>query len=210
MHNLIAQDILGNVESDLNDPANLYWSTTELLGYLNQFCRMAQGLKPDLTALRASVSLIAGSYQALPADGMQFLDAYFAGNGQAVFIRQLEEIKHSKFTNAAAATQAANVQVVCADPRDPKRFFVFPPSTGSGSTLEILYSQYPVAMPATTSTYTLPDETADSAFWYCLALAFRKPTDRQDLDRAGVCYQNCIAWFGLRTQAQFGEDAQED
>lgn len=207
---MLVSDVLAVCSSDLNDPTSLYWTQAELISYVNQFCQFAPGLKPDLTALRASVSLVSGSYQALPADGMQFLDSYFAGNGQAVFIRKLEEVKHAKFANATGGTQVANVQVACADPRDPKRFFVFPPSTGSGSTLEILYTQIPTVVTTAGATYPLPSETVDSCFWYVLALAFRKPTDRQDLDRAGICYQNSIQWFGLRTQAQFGQDPQED
>lgn len=207
---MLVSDILAVCSSDLNDPSSLYWTQAELISYVNQFCQFAPGLKPDLTATRAIVSLVAGSYQALPADGFQFLDAYFNGAGQSVFIRQLDEYKHAHFSNAASAAQVANVTVVCADPRDPKRFFTFPPSTGSDSTLEILYAQMPTVFTTAGATYPLPSETVDSCFWYVLALAFRKPTDRQDLDRAAICYTNSIAWFGLRTQAQFGEDAQED
>jgi hypothetical protein len=208
---LLAQDILNVCEDTLDDPTNTFWSSTELLAYLNQFCRWAMGLKPDLVAYRTLVNLAAGSYQQIPADGFQFLDAYFAGNGQAVFVRNLEEVKHAKFANATATGQTAFPTVVALDPRDPQRYFVFPPSNGeSASTLEILYAQRITPMAETTSTYVLPDETADTAYWYVLALAYRKATDRQDLDRAGICYQNATAWFGLRTQVQFGMDAKED
>lgn len=212
---MLAQEILGNCELTLGDPNGVYWNTAsnplELLGYLNQYCRWAVGLKPDLRTLRTVINLAPGINQAIPSDGEQFMDADFAGNGQAVFIRQFEELKHSKFANMASATEAENVTTVCADPRDPRRFYVWPPSTGaSGSTLQIRYAQYITAMTSSGDTYPLGDETADSAYWYVLGLAFRKTCDRQDMDRAAVCYGNAQAWFGMRTQAQGAESAQED
>jgi hypothetical protein len=210
-----AQVILGNCELTLNDPNGAYWNTAsdplELLGYLNQFCQWAIGLKPDLGTARQVVNLTAGINQRIPATGMQFLDADFAGNGQSVFLREFEELKHSKFSNLANTTPVDNVTTVCADPRDPRDFYCWPPSTGaSASTLQIRFAQYIMLMTEPTNTYPLGDETSDPAYWYVLALAFRKTCDRQDLDRAAVCYNNALQWFGLRTQAQFGEDGKED
>ena len=206
-----ASDILGNCEATLNDSSGEFWTPTELLGYLQQFCRMAVGLKPDLTSERVVVNLEAGITQTIPDAYMQFLDADFAGNGQAVFVRTLEQIKHSKFANMANATPSDNPVAVATDKRNVRQYIVFPPSTGnSASTLQIEAAKYPAVMTSPSDTYPLPQETADSAYWYVIAIALRKTCDRQDLDRAAVCMQNSLQWFGFRSSAQFGEAPKED
>lgn len=208
---LIASDILDNVVFTLDDPTNEYWGQPELVSYLNQYCRWALGLKPDLNVNREQVPTVSGVYQSIPADGMQFLDTDFAGNGQAVQVIPLDAVKHSKYQNGASMTDSANAEVACPDPRSPKNFYTFPPSTGSGSTVGVLYSQYMTApMTDFASAYPWPDETVDSAYWYVLAMCFRKTGDRQDLERAKECRDNSVAWFGLRTQTQSAESPTED
>ena len=213
---MLASEIIDSVRFTLLDPSpGKYWSDEELIGYLNGYVKWACGLKPDVNVVRVVVNLDPGTDQVIPSDGHQFMDAHFAGNGQAVFVYPLEKVKHAKFANAGKLPAVANVQVVCADPRDPKRYHVFPQSDGtSASLLEIEYGAIPADMEFTSSgpspTYPLGPETWDSAYSYVLALAYAKNTVRQDLGKVSSYYQRALAWFGLRTQAQFGEDPKPD
>lgn len=212
---ILASDILGNCKQTLNDPAGKYWDTpsfpNELLGYLNQYCNMAVGYKPDLATDRFVMNLAPGINQVLPASYMQILDVDFAGNGQAVFLRTFDQLKHSKFANLASVGPVQNVNYAAADPRDPKRFYVWPAAVGgSGCTLQVRAAKYITFMTASSDTYPIGQESQDSAYWYVLALAFRKTCDRQDLDRAAECYKNAMAFFPARTQGQLGEAPRED
>lgn len=212
---MIVSDITDNVQLVLNDPTGAFWNQSsnpnELLQYANQYCRWAMGLKPDLTAVRVTVNLAPGSDQVIPADGFQFLDADWTGNGQAVFVLPLETIKHSKFAKLASADPTTDIQAVAMDERVPAAYYVFPPAAdSSGAVLQIKYAKKITPMASYSSAYVLPDESADSAFWYILCLCYRKATDRQDLQRAAECYTNALQWFGLRTQVQGAVDAKPD
>ncbi len=208
---LLVSDILTPVQDTLLDPApGVYWPNAELVRYANMFLRFVCPLMPQLYTQRSYVTLVAGSDQALPADGHTFLDAYFAANGQAVFVMNMDVVKHGKFANLAQMTANANPKVVCADPRDPRRYHVFPKNTGAASALEILYGAFPTPIAALGDTWPLSDETQDPAYWYITNLAYRKQTDRQNLAKADECLGNCRAWIQARSTVQFGESPKAD
>lgn len=210
---MLASEIFASARAVLNDPSpGTYWiDATDFVPWLNQFVRWACGFKPDLYPKRVKVQLAPGVDQQIPADGHQILDARYAGNGQAVFVYKMDEVKHAKFSNLASQAAVDNVKVVVTDPRHPLLYYTFPPSTGSSSsTLQIVYGAIPAPMASGASTYTLGDETQDCAVSYLLYWAYRKNTDRTDLNKAAEYRKQAMEWIANRTQVQFAEAAQAD
>lgn len=225
---MLVSQFLKVVRSLVVDPSpGTYWTDDgDLLPYLNQFQHLACGLKPDLYPMRATVQLTAGTDQVIPADGLQFLDAYYVpvhnpdpgysgggspNGGNAVFVYQLEQVKHSKFANMVSMPPVDNVQVVCADPRNDKGYFVFPPSTGtSSSLLRILYGAFPPYVDAITDPYYLPAETTMAATDFILSRAYRKGTDRQDLQKSEDLMKSALSWFPARDAGENAKDPKPD
>ena len=72
---MLAQDFVTEIRGSLFDPPpGAGWSDSELLGYLNQALRTTSTLKPDAYTKRVYIPLVAGTNQALPADGLMLLD----------------------------------------------------------------------------------------------------------------------------------------
>lgn len=210
---LTAGDILTMARTTALDPApGKLFTDAQGLSYLNSFIRWAIGLKPDLSTALEFVTLVAGSNQQIPTGGMQFLDARWTmAAGKAVFMMDLESVKHTRFSDIGSMTPTTDPVLACADPRDPTRFQVFPPADGSSdAAMMVLYSTLPATLTVTSDPYPLNGSTFDSAYRYVLSLAYARTTTRQDLDKAAQYLAQAQAWFGLRNQAQFGEAPQPD
>lgn len=203
----VPQSLLGILDA----PTNPYWTLAELISYLNNFIFDVCGRRRDLYTIREYVQLDAGTDQQLPDGGLQFLDAHFTGNGQAVFIKDMADAKHTYFKNLGALTPVDDVQIVCSDVRDRKRYHVFPGSTGaSNSKLEITYGALPDLLTESTAEYPLDADTIDAATEFILAKAYDKNTERRDEVRSKEYMARYVAWVTANIQAQLAQQAKED
>ena len=209
---LTVANVLATPISILDDPSGLYWSATgDLIPYLNSFIFDVCGLRRDLYSIRAVVNLTSGSYQTLPSGGLQLLDVYWAGNGQAVFLKNIADVKETKFTaGGAASPQVQNVQVATVDPRDRKSFRVFPPSTGTSSTLDILYGAVPSPVAATSDAYPLDPDTVGGSQYYVLASAYEKHTERRDVVKSAAYWKRYTDWVQENFRAEVDDSPAPD
>jgi hypothetical protein len=206
---MLASDVLATPRSLLDDPNKVGWSDADLISYLNSFMLDAVGRRRDLYALVVSQNLVAGSYQQVPNDGFQFLEPYFAGNGQAVISINIEDRKHSQFKATMVAAANANPQVVAKDPRDRKGFWVFPASTGTSSTLQYLYAATPALLVNLTDTYPLDPDTFAAAQWYVLGSAYDKNTERRDTVKSEAYMARYLNWIAGSAQDQAAVETQQ-
>ena len=137
--------ILDSVSVTLLDTARRTWSRAELLGYLNEALRATAFVKPDMYPVRDFVTLAAGIAQELPADGVALIDATDnEATGRTVTQTDLALLQEeNRFW--PAATQQAEVENYAADPRTPRRYYVFPPNDGTGS-VRVTYGAVPAAL----------------------------------------------------------------
>jgi hypothetical protein len=211
---LLISDVLAVPKSllgILDAPSTPYWSDAELISYCNNFIFDVCGRRRDLYTIRVFVSLEPGTDQTLPIGGIQFLDAHFTGTGKPVFVKKMEDGKHTFFKNLASQTPVTDIKIVCADVRDRTRYHVFPPSDGtSGSTLELFYGAVPAAVTAVGNAYPLDPDTVGAANNFIIALAYDKNGEHRDTVKSAEYMRRYEAWITANLQNQLAEQAKED
>lgn len=197
---MLASVIVNACRVTLIDSAAATWSDAELLGYLMEGQRQVCFLKPDAYTQRDYVDLAAGVKQALPANGIAILDVGDNEvSGRACTLVDKEMLDHSnRFW--PAGTQEVDAQHWAADPRDPRRFDVTPPNTGTGS-LEVLYGAY------TPDTELGVDITLNDSYQFaleCFVLhrAYAKNSKKQDLAKAGAYLETFKQALGIKSAGQ--------
>ena len=197
----LASAVIQRARYTLLDESAVAWSNAELYSYLNGGMTQLVSIKPDAYPRVASLTLVAGTWQSLPDDGVLFLDAVQNTAGGFVTVQAAHEFVRVHPT-WAADTASANVSYVLFDPRLPTNFNVYPPAT-AGATLRVKYGA--MAEPVVPTT----QETVDFPAWYETPLwafvvgsAYAKNGKRQDLAK----FQQFMSMF---MQAVAGNTASE-
>jgi hypothetical protein len=197
--------------SILVDPTGEWWSpTADLIPYLNSFMMDVSGIRRDIYSLRTVMDLVPGNYQTLPSGGIQFLDSYFAANGQSVMFLNIEDYKNSRFASGMAPAPSVNPQAATADPRDRTGFRVFPaiPSPATGATLDMLYAATPPFLSLTTDPYPLGPDTFEAAGNFVLGKAWDKSTEKRDTVKSSYYMGLYQKWVAANLQSQLQEAPQ--
>lgn len=185
---LLASVIVDRARTSLIDPRAVHWTDAELFDYLSAAQLAVVQLKPGAYTVSGFISLIAGVMQSLPTgQGLQLLDIYHNESG-AVCTQVGGEVLSEMNRQWVAATPAVDAEHWMADVRDPRRFRVFPPNTGSGRVMA-LYSGFPTRVDASTgSVITIPD-SYDMPLWASvMAQALAKNSRRQDLGKSQIFF----------------------
>lgn len=172
----------------LQDPSGIRWATTELIGWLNDAQLEIVLLKPDAGAKTATVALVTGTKQTIPADGnrllrvMRNMSALVDGLGKrAVRAVERESLDssvpnwHDPMTTGDAA-HANTVKHFCFDEQNPRSFYVYPGSKNTSTWLEIVYAANPTVVTAGEN-ISIPDIYANAIVDYMLARAYMKESD---------------------------------
>jgi hypothetical protein len=183
-----AQSIIRRCVETLQDTTSIRWPVSELVRYLNDGQREVVMYRPDSMVTNATVTCVAGSKQALPANGSKLIEvvrnARVAGNRKAVRMVN-REILDAQTPGWHALTGQDDVMHFMYDPRDPRVFYVYPPAT-TNAQLDIVYSAYPtdIVEPADGSLYTavtgdisLPDIYGNVLQDYILYRSYTKDAD---------------------------------
>ncbi len=184
---IAAQSIIRRVVETLQDTTSIRWPVNELVRYLNDGQREIVMYRPDSMVTNATVALAAGSKQALPANGAKLIEVVrnTAGNKRSVRLtnREILDAQSSNWHNLSGVTEILHYMY---DPRDPTRFYVYPPAAAAGASLEIVYAAYPtdVVEPADGALYTavtgniaLPDIYGNVLQDYTLYRAYTKDSE---------------------------------
>ena len=181
MATITAQQIIDKVEIILQDSTNVRWAESELLGWLNDGQREIVLLRPESYAKNESKQMTAGTKQALPATGVMLIDVVrnmgvngsTAGNAVRVVTREIMDSQNPAWH---AETPAAAIKHFMFDPRDPKNFYVYPPSDGT-TYIEIVYAAAPTDVNAVGNTITLDDIYMGPLIDYILYRAYSKDAE---------------------------------
>lgn len=139
---ITAQSILRRVIDESQDGTSIRWPLNELTRYLNDGQREIVIYRPDAMVTNATLALAAGAKQALPTGGTKLIDVVrnTAGNKRAVRLTN-REILDAQTPGWQGLTGVAEILHFMYDARDPKTFYVYPPS--ASASLEIVYAALP-------------------------------------------------------------------
>jgi len=199
---ITTETIFDSVSTTLLDVARSTWSHSDLVGYLNEALRATAFLKPDMYSVQGFFPLVVGIAQELPDGGIALIDVTDNEvSGRAVTPCDLSILQQeNRFW--PAATQEVDVENYAADPRTPRRYYVFPPNDGTGS-VRITYGAVPLELTGSSGeTLPVPDSYQSSLTNFVLAKCYGKNSKRQDLTKYAGYMNDWRMSLGLKSQAQ--------
>lgn len=153
-----AKSVLQRVVTQLSDDTSVRWTITELIHYLNDGQREIITYRPDATATTASVALVPGARQELPAAAYKLLDVYRNTGGTKAAVRKIDQkLLDAQLPNWQNGTTNVTIKHYMYDVREISIFYVYPPAA-NGASLEMMYSAKPTDIDEQTS---LADVTGD-------------------------------------------------
>lgn len=128
--------------TQLNDVDKTTWSDPVLLIALNSALSMLTLMRPDASYKVATVSLVAGTRQYLPADGLRLLNVVRNINsdssiGRAISLVAIEDLDLKPNWHLMTGSTVVHY---CFDPRMPKQYYIYP-AVPAATKLEIEYSR---------------------------------------------------------------------
>jgi len=217
MGTILASAIVDKVEIVLQDTTNVRWTSTELLGWLNDGQRDIVLLKPDTNVTTDDYKLAAGTKQRIPDGTATYqnetpttLDAGITlvgvkrnmgtngtTPGRAITIIDMR-IMDTNNPGWHSETGAAEVKHYMFDARNPKVFYVTPPQPAADQGyVEVAYASIPsdVAIDAAIS---LDDTYANVLLDYILYRAYQKDADySKDNARVQAYYASFMGALGF-------------
>lgn len=200
-------DLIDRAEEILQDVTNTRWSQQTLLDYLNDAQREIVLYRPDANPVNASFTLAAdSSKQTLPAAALRLMKVYKNLSPNKSSIAAIDRaVLDDKIENWYEATGTA-VEYYVYDGLDPKIFYVYPHTTASNATIELVYSSLPSEITISnfstaTDVIGLDDIYANAILDYMLYRAYLKDTEfAGDMQKAGsflATFQNSL---GVKNQ----------
>lgn len=197
---ILAATILDEAASQLLDAAHRTWPAADLLGFLNEALRATAFVKPDMYTVEGFFTLKAGVLQTLPDDGLALMS--ITRNASGEIITQVDkDLLDESNRFWPQGTQEGAIEHYTADPRNPRRFTVFPPSDGTSS-VEILYGAVPPELYYDTDELPIPDSYQTALVSFVIGKAYEKNGKRQDLTKSSQFRQQWGQLLGLKSQAQ--------
>lgn len=147
MPTILASAIIGKAQILAQDTTAIRWTLPELLGWLNDGQREIAIIRTNAFTKIASIPLVAGTKQTLPADGLQFLEFIrnmgVGGATPGATARKVpRRLLDAQVPGWHSVAGTAVVQHYVFDLLAPKNFYVYPPSLGT-TQVEVLYSCTP-------------------------------------------------------------------
>ena len=199
MATVLVSSLLNRVGTLLQDAGNIRWTSSEVLDWFDDGQREVIMLKPEAGAVNEALALAVGTKQAIPATGIQFLDAVRNTTGRAVRVVS-REILDAQRPDWHTDTGATTIQHFTFDPRDPKRFYVYPPAA-SGATLDVVYAKAPTALSRSgtapnqtcSTVIAIDDVYANALVDYALYRAYSKDAEYAGNAQKAVAYYTAFA-----------------
>jgi hypothetical protein len=213
MATITALSIIAKASRILQDIANARWSTSDLLDVLNDGQRAIVIAKPSANITTTPISLVAGTLQSLPANGIVIeeitrnmgIDGLTPG---PVILPMQKAVLDISFPGWHQDNPDFTVVYYCYNTKTPKIFYVYPPQpAGTQHTIEALISANPVDVPDIGYVISLDDVYSIPLEEYVLYRSFLRDAEASTLDyqRAKDHFQNFMALVGLKVHSEAGE-----
>jgi hypothetical protein len=203
---VLGSDIISRVRTQLIDPAGVRWTDVELLQWLSDGQRTIVALDPSAAPNSATVPLVAGTKQSLPAGGYMLLSvirniAVGGAPGRATRIvtrEAMDAFNPSWHTDASSGV----VKHYLYDPENSGVWYCYPPNDGTGQ-VEMLYGLYPVDVTSLSSPLTVQPIYETPLVDYVLFRANQKDSDFAAGQQAAQMYLAAfMAFMGQDEDAQ--------
>jgi len=181
MGTVTAGAIIDKAAKQLTDISGVRWTRAELLGWLNDGQRQIVLIQPSASNTVASVKLVAGARQQLPADGWLLLGVNCnmgtTGTTPGRSVRVVSrELMDNFDPDWRTATPSAVTKNYLYDIQDQVAFQVYPPSTGTNY-LQLNYSAQPANLTVETQTISIFDVYQGSLLDYIMYRACSKDAE---------------------------------
>jgi hypothetical protein len=205
-------DVVVRVGQLLQDTTHIRWPLTEKLQYITDAVREVCFYKPDACVKTSVTNLVAGTKQAIPAEGTTLIDIVrnmgVGGATPGAAPRAVtRDILDAQMPGWHASTPAAEVKHYVFDPQNQRVFYVYPPqpATGQGS-LELVYSAEP-ANATENGTLDLDGTWLPAIVNYALYRCYSKDAEyAANANLAAAYYQAFNAQMVGRTNAEMASD----
>lgn len=205
-----AENIMAEAALVLQDPTpGVRWQDAELLGWLNRAQEQVVIEKPDANATIANIALAAGSVQDIPAGSIQLLGVTTNMGTDGSTRGNIVSVVESKYMDAIdpgwmiATADNTVIHVIYDVKRAPKKFWVYPQSTGNNY-IEVIHAPLPAEVAAKANPIKLADEYRGAIMHYMLFMAFSKDAEggAPYTDRAVAHFNAFITALGLRDERE--------
>lgn len=205
---ILVSALIATLRPLLLDPApGDTWFDPDFIRMISVAQRVVCLVKRDAYPVRASIALVAGTKQSIPADGHTLMQVYGnTASGRRV-TQCIAELMDVAAAYHPAATQEVDVQQWAADPRDPTRFDVVPPNTGTGF-LDALYGSTPPNLTVVGDSLVVPDIYEQAILDLVLSMAYGQNTARGDTVKESYHWNRWGALLGISSASQVQVAAQ--
>lgn len=206
MGTLTAQQLTDRAWDILNDANGVRWKSAEVLRWINDGQRAVVLVLPSAFVKAEKPTTVAGTRQTLTGlglnDGVQVqhiprnFDPTGDTPGQAITVRSQAYLDdgHPDWHNDPPGPAIH----YCVDPRDPKAFYLWPPSP-AGVRIEVIYSAVPPELASMSTAIALDDIYANALQFYLLFRAFSKSaTYTKSPMQAQTNYQLFLQELGVK------------
>jgi hypothetical protein len=209
---MLASEIIDRARIVLNDSDGIRWLDSEFFRWINDGQRSIALIRPDASVENTTVTLVAGSKQTLPSNGLRLLDVIRNITGTNTGGRSVRHVDRDVLDtqNPSWHSEAgqATIKNFAYDNRDPKNFYVYPPALSTAK-LEVIYSKDPTDVSALSSPLSIPDIFADPLLNYVLYRAYSKDAEFAQNFQLSANYLNAFnGMLGIKTSkdAAFSPD----
>lgn len=200
MSTITAGVLIDRTSIILQDTTNIRWPRIELLGWLNDGEREIVLHKPNAYIKNVQTPLAAGSKQNLPVDGVSLIDVPRNVAGPAIRVVS-REILDAQTPGWHTGIPQVTTKHYVYSPLDPKTFYVYPPSTGTGS-VDLVYAASPADV-GEASTILVDDVYATALINYMLYRAYSKDAEyAANSAQATAFYSAFMALLGAKVTAE--------
>lgn len=198
---LTVQDVLQRVTILLEDDAEDIWDRDELVTWLNDAVLSLVNKKPDAYVKRSVVSLVEGTYQTLPEDGMMLVHVVRdMGTHKSITGLPLD-ILDDQHPSWRQPVLSSNVLHYTYSDKDPKHYEVYP-SVADGVQIEIDYGALPENVSVDTDTIPIGKEYLNVLVDWVLYRAYSKDDESADLSKATMHLHAFMNALGLKVTTQ--------
>lgn len=204
------QDIIDRVTDLLLDKDraddDARWNDAELLRWVNDSRMAILTHRPVACSKIANFTLVAGTYQSIPADGTQLLDIIRnMGTDGSTPGRSIRRTDRQNIDDNDlywhAGTTSNEISQFTYDDRTPKNFFVSPPAT-AGTQVMAAYAAIPDAVASTGDTLNIALEYIDAVVNYACFRAKSKDSEYANAAEAAAFYGAFNDALGVTQQGQ--------
>lgn len=185
-----AQDIIDRAGILALDENHDRWLIPELIMWIGDALTQIVAIRPDTHPDTREIALVAGADQTLPDDATRLLDVTHNvvvdpntsvhSAGAAITFAQRADL--DLFSPGwKGGRKSSTVKHYMQEPRDPKRFLVYPPTDGN-ALVSVIVSTLPVAPESATDTLDLDSRFQDAVVAYVLFRCYAK--DGEHTERA--------------------------